>query len=153
MRKELPKISEKRYRELYRKFNRDQYMLVHKGYLVHKYDFDTFKQIYEEKRRYNFNTKDSKQSPLMRLLNESRIYTQSGAKAMAESEGLTISAWKRKTIKEALQGKSTSVDNIVLEDASRIRCAIFQHFLKLNDDNYDIAKAQYNAAVGMPRRE
>ena len=153
MRKKLPEISNKKYRELYRKFNRDQYMLVHKGYLVHKYDLDTFKQLYEEKRRYNFNTKDSKQSPMTRLLNESRVYTQSGAKAMAKEEGLTTSEWKRKTIKEALQGKSTSVDNISLEDASRIRNAIFLHFLELNDGNYDIAKAKYKEAVGKPNRE
>lgn len=153
MRKKLPEISDKNYRELYRKFNRDQYMLVHKGYLVHKYDFKTFKTLYEEKRRYNFNTKDSKQSPMTRLINESRVYTQSGAKAMAESEGLTISEWKRKTMKEALQGKSTSVDNISLEDAHKIRYSIFEHFLKLNDGNYDIAKAMYKEAVGKPTRE
>lgn len=152
MRKKLSAISNKKYRELYRKFNRDQYMLLHKGYLVHKYDFDTFKTLYEEKRRYNFNTKDSKQSPMTRLINESRVYTQSGAKAMAKEEGLTTSEWKRKTIKESLQGKSTQVDNISLEDAHRIRTSIFQHFLELNDGNYDVAKAQYNAAVGKPTK-
>lgn len=153
MRKKLPEISNKKYRELYRKFNRDQYMLLHKGYMVHKYDFETFKQLYEEKRRYNFNTKDSKQSPMTRLVNESRIYTQSGAKAMAKKEGLTTSEWKRKTIRESLQGKSTQVANISLEDASRIRTSIFQIFLEQNDGNYDIAKAQYNAAVGKPIKE
>lgn len=152
MRKKLSEISDKKYRELYRKFNRDQYMLVHKGYLVYKYDFETFKQLYEEKRRYNFNTKDSKQSPLAKLLNESRVYTQSGAKAMAKEEGLTTSEWKRKTIKEALQGKNTSVENISLENASDIRMAIFEFFLKQNDGDYDIAKAQYNAAVGKPTK-
>lgn len=153
MKKKLPEISDKKYRELYRKFNRDQYMLLHKGYLVHKYDFETFKQLYDEKRRYNFNTKDSKQSPMTRLINESRVYTQSGAKAMAKEEGLTTSEWKRKTIKEALQGKSTQVDNISLQNASNIRYAIFQHFLELNNGNYDIAKAQYKTAVGKPTRE
>lgn len=153
MRKKLPEISNKKYRELYRKFNRDQYMLLHKGYLVHKYDFETFKQLYEEKRRYNFNTKDSKESPMTRLINESRVYTQSGAKAMAKEEGLTISEWKRKTIRESLEGKSTRVDNISLEDAHRIRTAIFQHFLEENGGNYDIAKAKYKASVGMPTKE
>lgn len=154
--KKISEISNKKYRELYRKFNRDQYMLLHKGYLVHKYDFETFKMLYDEKRKDDLILKDSgekpKQGPMARLLNESRVYTQSGAKAMAKSKGITTSEWKRKTIKDALQGKSTQVDNISLEDAARIRRGIFQYFLEQNDGNYDIAKAQYNSAVGKPNK-
>ena len=69
------------------------------------------------------------------------------AKAMAESEGLTTSEWKRKTVRDALQGKSTRVENISLERGANIRNAVFQYFLELNDYDYDIAHARYMEAI------
>lgn len=149
----LPKISNKKYRELYRKFNRDQYMLLHKGYIVHKYDFETFKELYNEKRRENLILKDSgekpKQSSLARLLNDSKVYTHKMAQAMAKSEGLTTKEWKQKMVKESLQGKSTMVENINLEKAADVRSAVFQYFLTINDNDYDIAKAEYEKLIGI----
>ena len=147
----LPKISDKRYRELYRIFNRDQYMLLHKGYIVHKYDFDTFKNLYDEKRRENLILKDSgekpKQRPMARLLNDSKVYTHKMAQAMAESEGLTTKKWKQKIVRDSLQGNSTMVENINLEKAADIRNAVFQYFLALIDNDYDVAEAKYMETI------
>lgn len=143
----LPKISNKQYRELYRKFNRDQYMLLHKGYIVHRYDFETFKTLYDEKRKENLILKDSKQRPMARLLNESKVYTHKMAQAMGESEGLTAKEWKQKIVRESLQGKSTMVENINLEKAGNVRNAVFQYFLAINDNDYDIAHAEYKETL------
>ena len=147
----LSKISDKKYRELYRKFNRDQYMLLHKGYIVHKYDFKTFKKLYDEKRIENLTLKDSKKRPMAKLLEDSKVYTHKMAQAMAKSEGLTTKEWKQKMIREALQGKSTMVENINLEKAADIRGAVFQYFLTINDNDYDIAKAEYLESIGIEK--
>lgn len=146
----LPKISNKKYRELYRVFNRDQYLLLHKGYIVHKYDFETFKTLYDEKRKENIILKDSKQKtqrPMAKLLNESKVYTHKMAQAMAESEGLTTKGWKQKMVRESLQGRSTQLENINLEKAANVRSAVFQYFLTINDNDYDIAHAMYMATI------
>ncbi|MGN0966615.1 MAG: hypothetical protein ACI4OP_03360 [Candidatus Coprovivens sp.] len=143
----LSKISNKKYRELYRIFNRDQYMLLHKGYIVHKYDFETFKKLYDEKRKENLILKDSKQRPMARLLNESKVYTHKMAQAMAESKGLSTKEWKQKMVRESLQGNSTSVENINLDRAADVRRAVFQYFLTINDNDYNIAHAEYEATV------
>lgn len=147
----LPKLSEKKYRELYRKFNRDQYMLLHKGYLVHKYDFKKFKELYDEKRNENLILKEQnlkpKQRPMAKLLEESKVYTHKMAQAMAESKGITTSKWKQKMVRESLQGKSTLVENINLEKAANIRSAVFLYFLQINDGDYDIAHAMYEEVI------
>ena len=145
----LRKISNKKYRELYRKFNRDQYMLLHKGYIVHKYDFETFKELYNEKRRENLILKDSKKRPMAKLLEDSKVYTHKMAQTLAKSEDISTKKWKQKMVRNSLQGKSTLVENINLEKAANIRCAIFEYFLRINDNDYDIAKAEYKVAIGI----
>ncbi len=151
----LTKISNKKYRELYRKFNRDQYMLLHKGYIVHRYDFETFKELYDEKRNENLILKDSgekpKQSPLARLVNESKVYTHKMAQEMAKSAGLTTKEWKQRTVRNSLEGNNTMVVNINLEKAANIRSAVFQYFLTINDNNYNIASAKYEETLGRKR--
>lgn len=139
----LRKISNKQYRELYRKFNRDQYMLLHKGYIVHKYDFETFKELYNEKRRENLTLKDSKKRPMAKLLEDSKVYTHKMAQVMAKSEGISTTKWKQNMVRGSLQGKSTQVENINLEKAANVRSAVFQYFLTINDNDYDIAHAEY----------
>ena len=147
----LSKISNKKYRELYRKFNRDQYMLLHKGYIVHRYDFETFKELYDDKRKENLILEDSKQGPLAKVLNESKVYTHKMAQSMAKSAGLTTKGWKQKTVRESLQGKSTMVENINLEKAADVRSAVFQYFLAINDNNYNIARAKYEETLGIKK--
>ena len=147
----LPKISNKKYRELYRIFNRDQYMLLHKGYIVHKYDFETFKVLYDEKRKENLILKDSKKGPMAKLLEDSKVYTHKAAQALSKSEGLSTKKWKQKVVRDTLQGRSTQVENINLEKASNIRSAVFQYFLTINDGNYNIAKAEYNKALNIKK--
>ena len=147
----LSKISDKKYRELYRKFNRDQYMLLHKGYIVHRYDFETFKELYDDKRKENLILEDSKQGPLAKVLNESKVYTHKMAQSMAKSASLTTKEWKQKTVRESLQGKSTMVANINLEKAADVRSAVFQYFLTINDNNYNIARAKYEETLGNKR--
>ena len=147
----LSKISNKKYRELYRKFNRDQYMLLHKGYIVHRYDFETFKELYDDKRKENLILEDSKQGPLAKVLNESKVYTHKMAQSMAKSAGLTTKGWKQKTVRESLQGKSTMVENINLEKAADVRSAVFQYFLAINDNNYNIAHAKYEETLGIKK--
>ena len=145
----LRKLSNKKYRELYRIFNRDQYMLLHKGYIVHKYDFETFKELYNKKRIENLTLKDSKKGPMAKLLESSKVYTHKMAQTLAESEGLSTSKWKQKMIKNSLQGKSTQVENINIEEAANVRSAIFQYFLAINDNDYDIAHAEYKETLGI----
>ena len=148
----LRKISDKRYRELYRIFNRDQYMLLHKGYIVHKYDFETFKILYDEKRKENLILKDSKKKPMAKLLEDSKVYTHKMAQRLAESEELSTKNWKQKMVRNALQGESTQVENINLGKASKVRSAIFQYFLAINDNDYDIARAKYEETLGIGKR-
>ena len=145
----LRKLSNKKYRELYRIFNRDQYMLLHKGYIVHKYDFETFKVLYDEKRKENLVLKDSQKRPMAKLLEQSKVYTHKMAQILSNSEGLSIKKWKQKMVRETLQGRSTQVENINLEKASSVRSAVFQYFLTINDGDYDIAKADYKEAMGI----
>ena len=71
------------------------------------------------------------------------------AQTLAESEGLSTSKWKQKMIKNSLQGKSTQVENINLEEAANVRSAIFQYFLAINDNDYDIAHAEYKETLGI----
>lgn len=146
----MKKLTTKEYKELYRKFKTQQYTLTYKGYAVYNYSFDEFVDVYNEERRYRAKLtpeeRRKKRSVLDSVVNSSKIYTHKMAKVMAESEGTTISEWKRKTINEVYSGTFRTTGSIDEEKAAKTRQKIFDYFLALTND-YNIAHARYMTTV------
>lgn len=146
----MKKLTTKDYKELYRKFKTQQYTLTYKGYAVYNYTFDEFVDVYNEERRYRAKLtpeeRRKKRSVLDSVVNSSKIYTYKMAKVMAESEGTTISEWKRKTINEVYSGTFRTAGSLDEAKAVKTRQKVFDYFLALTGD-YNIAHARYMTTV------
>ena len=146
----MKKLTTKQYKELYRKFKTQQYMLVHKGYAVYNYTFDEFVDVYNEEKSYRAKLtpeeRKKKSSILDSVVHSSRIYTPKMAKVMAEGEGTTVSEWKKKTISEVYSGTFLKLSGVDEEKAVKTRQTVFSFFLAQTGD-YDIAHANYMTTV------
>lgn len=146
----LKELSEKEYKELYRKFRTQQYTLVHKGYAVYQYSLEDFIDSYNEERKKRTKlTKEQKKKlrPVLEtVINDSKIYTRKMAEVMAKQEGMSTKEWMKETLDTLYKGKFRMPYEFNEKEVVKVRQEVFDYYLAQSDD-YDIAHAEYMTTV------
>lgn len=146
----LKELSDKEYKDLYRKFRTQQYTLVHKGYAVYQYSLEDFIDSYNDERKKRTKlTKEQKRKlrPVLEtVVNDTKIYTWKMAKVAAAEQGLSTKEWMKETIDTLYKGKFRMPYEFNEKEAIRVRQSVFDYYLAQSDD-YDIAHAEYMTTV------